>query len=269
MIRGLVVVLAAITVATALLWMFQRRLIYFPDPQTPAVETALPEAEQVNIETSDGLTLAGWYLRAPNRSKGTVLVFNGNAGNRSHRVPLARALSAHGYGVLLFDYRGYGGNPGSPSEAGLHRDASAAREYLETRADVDPRRIVYFGESLGAAVAVGLAVDRPPAALVLRSPFTSLADMGRAHYPLLPSSLLLRDRYDSLSLVPSIEVPIAVVLGGSDKIVPPVQSRRIFEAARQPKHLVVVEGVGHNDPELGHGSRMISDVVAFLDVVTP
>jgi fermentation-respiration switch protein FrsA (DUF1100 family) len=104
-----------------------------------------------------------------------VLVFNGNGGNRAHRAPLAAALSRSGLAVLLFDYRGYGGNPGAPTEPGLLADARAARAYLASRPGVDPGRLVYLGESLGAAVAVALAVEVPPLALVLRSPFTSLA----------------------------------------------------------------------------------------------
>ncbi len=107
-----------------------------------------------------------------------MLVCNGNAGDRSMRADLAAALNRHGLSVLLFDYRGYGGNPGRPSEDGLAADARAAQAWLAGQPDVDPNRIAYFGESLGAAVAIGLAVQRPPAALVLRSPFTSLADVG-------------------------------------------------------------------------------------------
>ena len=122
--------------------------------------------------------------------------------------------------MLLLDYRGYVGNPGSPSEDGLLADARAARAYLLSRADVDPARLVYFGESLGAAVAVALAAEHPPAALILRSPFTSLADIAAVHYPFLPAGLMLRDRYESIERIGRVRAPLLVVAGQRDRIVP-------------------------------------------------
>ena len=145
------------------------------------------------------------------------MVFNGNAGNRAYRVPLALALRRHNVAMLLFDYRGYGGNPGTPTEMGLAADARAARTYLLGRLDVDSARIVYFGESLGSAVAIALAVENPPAALILRSPFTSLADLGQFHYPLLPVRWLLRDRFasiDRMRQVPCLLLVIAAQRSG-------------------------------------------------------
>ena len=147
----------------------------------------LADVEPVTFETIDGLSLSGWFFAASGPSPPvTVLVFNGNAGNRWHRCPLAAALQRHGFQVLLVDYRDYGGNPGAPSKNGLAADGRATRVYLAGRSDVDLSRLAYFGESLGTAVAVDLAVEHPPAALVLRSPFTSMADLGRYHYPFVP-----------------------------------------------------------------------------------
>jgi uncharacterized protein len=193
-----------------------------------------------------------------------VLVCNGNGGDRSMRAALAAALSRMGLAVLLFDYRGYGGNPGSPSEEGLAADARAALGYLAGRPEVDPGRVVYLGESLGAAVALRLAVERPPAALVLRSPFASLAEVGRRHYPFLPVSLLLRDRYDSAALVGRLTAPLLVVAGSRDRIVPASHSRRLFAAAPEPKRLVVLDGADHNDHDLHAGPRLVGELRAFL-----
>ena len=166
----------------------QRRLIYFPSPgPVPSAATLLPGGRDVVLDTEDGKRLGAWYLPATGGQPGpAVVVFNGNGGDRSGRAQLAVGLSRLGMSVLLFDYRGYGGNPGPPSEKGLAADARAAQAWLAAQPEVDPDRIVYFGESLGAAVAIGLAMERPPAALVLRSPFTSLAEVGRVHYPWLP-----------------------------------------------------------------------------------
>lgn len=268
--KALALILAAIVVFAALIWLFQRSLIYFPTGGTPPLGALAPGAEEVTFPTDDGLTLAGWFLSAAGGSRGTVIVFSGNAGNRAHRVPLAEGLADRGYAVLLVDYRGYGGNPGRPNEAGLTLDAAAARSYVETRPDVDPGRLAYFGESLGAAVALRLAADEPPSALVLRSPFTSLVEVGRVHYPMLPVSLLLRDRYDSTGLVTRIDSPLMVIAGSADAIVPPEQSRRLYEqAGSEVKRLLVVEGADHNDPELSHGAGMVLAVAAFLDEVVP
>ena len=272
----LLVVVAVLAAALGLLWLFQRRLLYFPTPgPVPPAASVLPGAEDVTFETADGLRLAGWFVPAPpggpadrvGRARPAVLVCNGNGGDRSMRAPLAAALSRMGLAVLLFDYRGYGGNPGHPTEEGLAADARAALGYLAARPEVDPERVIYFGESLGAAVALRLATERPPAALVLRSPFASLAEVGRRHYPVLPVSLLLRDRYDSAALAGRLDAPLLVVAGGRDQIVPAGHSRRLFDAAPQPKRLVVLEGADHNDHELLAGPRLLAELRAFLDGV--
>jgi fermentation-respiration switch protein FrsA (DUF1100 family) len=132
------------------------------------------------------------------------------------------------------------------------------------RPDVDPGRIVYFGESLGAAVAVDIAEEHPPAAIVLRSPFTSLADVGRVHYPFLPVALLLREHYRSLDRMPDIRTPVLVLASREDEIVPFELSRRLYDAAGGPKHMAVIAGRGHNDPELLAGPGLVAEVVRFL-----
>ncbi len=254
--------------ALALLWISQRRLIYFPTQAVPDAGSVLPGMEEVTYSTDDGLTLEAWFVPTTGgNSSGTVMVFNGNAGNRTGRIPLAQALSEHGFAVLLVDYRGYGGNQGRPSESGLAADARAAVAYLKTRSDVDTGRLVYFGESLGAAVALRLAEHQEPAALVLRSPFTSLPDIGSTHYPFLPTSLMLWDRYPNLETIRGIEAPILVIAGAADSIVPVEQSRKIFEASLGTKRLVVIDGADHNDFALTAGAQLVEEVVAFLDDV--
>jgi uncharacterized protein len=297
----LLVVAAVLAASVGLLWAFQRRLIYLPSPgPIPPAASFLPGAEDVSFETADGLRLQGWFVpptpvaipvdnqtthsagsvtlpegaptpagrgeARPGRGEAwaAVLVCNGNGGDRSMRADLAAALTRLGLAVLLFDYRGYGGNPGSPTEAGLAADARAALAYLAGRPEVDPARVVYLGESLGAAVALRLATERPPAALVLRSPFASLVEVGRRHYPVLPVSLLLRDRYDSAALAGRLAAPLLVVAGGRDRIVPASHSRRLFAAAPEPKRLVVLEGADHNDHDLLAGPRLVDALRSFL-----
>jgi fermentation-respiration switch protein FrsA (DUF1100 family) len=249
-----------LALVTGLLWGFQRSLIYLPSG-TPGAAPA--GAEDVVLRTSDGLELAAWWFPARDPDAPAVLVTNGNGGHRGLREPLARALQDAGLAVLLFDYRGYGGNPGSPSEEGLALDARAARAYLVEDAGVPPERLVYVGESLGAGVATGLAAEHPPAGLVLRSPFHDLAAMAAVHYPFVPARLLLRDRYPVAEQVARIEVPTIVVYGSADTIVPPEQSRAVAEAARGLVRAVEVPGADHNDPVLLDGDAVVQ---AVLDV---
>jgi uncharacterized protein len=273
MSRLLIIAAGSVAVVAAvltLIWTMQRRLMYFPTGDVPtAGEIGLSDVEPVTFETADGLGLNGWFVAASGPSpRITVLVFNGNAGNRAHRAPLAAALQRHGLQVLLVDYRGYGGNPGTPTENGLAADSRAAHAYLAGRPDVDASRIVYFGESLGTAVAIDLAVEHPPAALVLRSPFTSLTDVGRYHYPFLPVRLLLRDRFAAIEQIRRIRVPLLVIAGGRDRIVPIENTRRLYDASVAPKTLLVLPNADHNDVELLAGEEMIRAIIHFLQPLT-
>ena len=251
------------------IWIGQRRLIYFPDAAVPVPEAVgLSLVETVGIPAAGVGQLHGWFLASPTPPAAfTVIVFNGNAGNRAYRAPLAASLRRHGFNVLLFDYRGFGGNAGKPSEDGLAADARAVRAYALTRRDVDPGRLVYFGESLGSAVATTLAAEHAPAALILRSPFTSMVDVGQVHYPVLPVRWLLRDRFVSSEAIGRVRAPLLIIAGDRDRIVPFDQSRRLYDLAAGPKEMVVIEGADHNDLTLLNGAQMIGAIVRFLEPI--
>ena len=254
----------AVVALLAVLWSAQRGLLYFPDGR-PVLRASslLAGGEDVTFLTEDGLRLGGWLVPSQGPTIAAVLVCNGNAGNRSDRAPLAAALARAGFAVLLFDYRGYGGNAGDPTEEGLLRDARAAETYLRTRAGGAP--VAYIGESLGAAVAVTLASERPPLALVLRSPFTSLADIGAHHYPYLPvHPALLRDTYRSIERIGAVRAPVLVIAAEHDRIVPPAFSRRLHDAAAEPKRYVLVPGADHNDRALLSGETVVAEMVRFI-----
>lgn len=228
----------------------QRRLIYFPDTSpVPAAGEVIDRARDVALRTSDGLDLGAWFVPADEGADlgVAVLVAPGNGGNRAGRAGLAVELRRRGLAVLLMDYRGYGGNPGSPSEAGLARDAVAAARALEERG-YPPERTIYFGESLGTGVVAALQSQRPPAGLVLRSPFTELADVGAHHYPWLPVRLVLRDRFEVLSRLTGSSVPTTVIYGDRDTIVPAALSARVADAVPVLVERVVLPGADHNDP---------------------
>lgn len=266
MVRFLVWAVSGVVLVVAGLWLFQRRLIYLPTQRVPPIGDVASGWQEVAFDTADGLTLNGLYF-PPEFEEPVVVVFNGNAGNRADRLPLGNVFAGEGFGVVLVDYRGYGGNPGHPTESGLARDARAALRWVQDHASGHP--MVYFGESLGAAVAIELAVAEPPDALVLRSPFTSLAAVGAFHYRFLPVRLMLWDEFPSLEQIREVAVPTLVIAGSSDSIVPIDQSRAIYDAATHPKTWIVVDGADHNDPPLTAGPELIEATTRFLAEVVP
>jgi uncharacterized protein len=267
-VRGVVVLVVLAGILLGMAWGFQRSLIYFPSTSgVGSASAAVPGARDVELRTEDGLTLGAWLVPAESPERDvTVLVANGNGGDRSLRASLARALAAEGLTVLLFDYRGYGGNPGTPSEEGLARDVRAARAFLLDNG-VPADRILYYGESLGSAVVTELAAEHPPAGLLLRSPFVDLASVGEVHYPLVPVRAFLRDRYPLAEHLAQVRVPTTVVYGTADSIVPPDQSRAVADAAPRLRQLVEVEGAGHNDLALLDGPALIEAVVDLADQI--
>ena len=264
----LAVLLVVVLAIAATVWFGQWSQMYHPDRTTPpAAAQVLPGAQDVTLTTSDGLTLGAWYLPPTGSCTGTVLVAYGNGGNRAGRVGLARAIGDRGFGVLLFDYRGYGGNAGRPTEDGLARDARAARTFLLDRQGVAPEGLIYLGESLGTGVVSALAVEHPPAAMVLRSPMTSFPDVVQA-LSKVPVGWVLRDRFPVRADVAQVTVPIAVVYGSGDTIVPAGQSREVAQTARDGGADVVeveVPGANHNDAVLAEGADLTDALVAVAE----
>ena len=196
----------------------------------------------------------------------TWLWFHGNAGNIGDRVENLKLLHDEvGVNVFLFDYRGYGRSRGRPTEKGTYLDADAALAYLRSRSDVSQEHIIYYGRSLGAAVAVDLATRHPPYGLILESPFPSVRYMARQAYSFLPAWPLLRARYDSLAKMATVEAPVLVLHGDNDNLVPIEAGRKLFDAAREPKDFYTVQGAGHNDSYIVGGQLYFTALQAFED----
>jgi hypothetical protein len=226
------------------LFVFQRRLLYRPRRTRPVLnDLVLLGVGEVELETADGLTLNSWYL-PPRPGRPVIAYFHGNGGNIGYRNERLRRLAQQGYGVLLAEYRGYGGNPGRPSERGLFADGEAALAFLGDRG-VGPDRLVLWGESLGSGVAVYLAARRSIAALVLEAPFTSVAAAAQYQYPFVPAICLVRDRFDSLSRITQVTAPLLILHGERDRVVPVRHGRALLAAATAPKE-------GWFCPEAGH-----------------
>jgi uncharacterized protein len=205
------------------------------------------EFEDAWFEAADGTKLHGWYVPHPN-PRAVVLFAHGNAGNLSHRYELLQSLAELGVSVMIFDYRGYGRSTGSPSEAGVLADARAARRWLAKRAGIKESDIVLMGESLGGGVMVDLAATDGARALILENTFTSLPDVAAYHYPWLPVRWLMRSQLNSAAKIGRYHGPLLQFHGDADTIIPFEMGRQLFEAANDPKHLVVISGGDHNDP---------------------
>jgi uncharacterized protein len=240
-------------------------LLYLP---ARAVARTPAAADDVTIRTEDGERLHGWWVPARGPSVGHVLLCHGNAGNVGDRLPHVELLSAAGFDVLAFDYRGYGRSTGRPSEPGLRLDARAARAALLARAGVDAGRVLYLGESLGGAVALALALESPPAGVILQSAFTSVRDMARLHYPLIPRALV-PDVYPTLRLIGGLRAPLLVLHGARDEIVPLMYGEALFEAAPGPKRMHVLSDVGHNDVLAGAGAEWTRAISTWAEEHLP
>lgn len=253
-IRIVLIVVGSIVLVVGSIWLAQRRFIYFPGgpPDSPPDDWSATE-----VRTADDLTLSGWFNVGDGASP-VVVVFHGNAGTRADRIALGSGLVDAGLGVLLTDYRGYAGNPGSPSEEGLRIDARAFVEWVA--AEHGQRSLVLFGESLGAAVAVAVANEYPAKAVVLRSPFTSLPDAASVHYRIIPVHAMLWDSWPVAEEIRGVTAPVTVIAGTADDIVPFEQSQAVFAAAPNPTDWVAITGANHNDESLAHGPDVIAAI---------
>jgi len=256
------VVIAVAGVVVGSMWALQRRLIYFPDDRPlPPAAAVLEGARDVTLTTADGLELQAWFVAPSGTGTGmAVLVAHGNGGNIADRAAFAAELAARGLAVLLLEYRGYGGNPGAPSEDGLALDAEAAVTAL-LDLGYPPERTVFFGESLGTGVVARLAATHAPAGVVLRSPFPDLAEVGAHHYPFLPVRAVLTDRFPVTENLSRVTAPVVVIRGDRDSIVPTELSHAVAAAAPTLVEEVVLPA-DHNDPIM-FGAQ-VADVVARL-----
>ena len=244
----------------ALMYIFQRSLMYFPDrTRTPPAAAGLPQAEEVILKSADGESLIAWYV-PPQGDKPLIIYFHGNGGALNLRANRFRWLTRDGFGLLGLSYRGYGGSTGTPTEAGMLLDAAAAYDFAAARYPAG--RIVPWGESLGTAVAVALAAERPVGGLILDAPFTSAADIGASAYPFLPVRWFIKDSFRSDQRIGRVRAPLLVLHGEMDGIIPIRFSERLFALANEPKQMVRFPSGGHVNLD-DHGAP---DVVrAFLN----
>ena len=245
----------------AVLYSVQGSLLFLPSGQVPdAAAAGVPGLRTVQVRTADGLDLAAWFLPPPPGGP-TVLYFHGNGGGIGGRIGRAQRIAGRGWGLLMLEYRGYGGNPGTPSEDGLAADALGALDALAALG-VPSSRVVLYGESLGTGVAVRLAAARPVAAVVLDAPYTSIADVAQLQYWFLPAHLLVSNPFNILSRVGRINAPLLVMQGDRDTVIPPAMGQAVFEAAREPKQLWVSAGGRHENAMETGGEAVMAAFIA-------
>ena len=247
-----------------LMYLFQRKLQYIPDQRRLAPEQAgVADAEELTLVTADGERVVAWY--APARTgKPTIVYFHGNGGALWYRADRMKLAMEAGYGMLLAGYRGYGGSTGTPTEAGLLMDGRAAIDRLR-KVDVPFDRMVFYGESLGTGVAVQLAAQTPPGAVVLESPFTSAADVGAAVYWWLPVRLLMKDQFRSADAIANMRSPLLIVHGVRDRVVPITSGRQLFKGAQEPKRMIEISDGEHN---MALGGELWREIMDFIDKST-
>lgn len=245
--------------------LLHRYFIYLPDrARIDPKDAGLSGVEEVVFKATDGTKLIAWY-RPARGSKPTLLYFTGNSGNAASRAGKIRAITADDYGVFMLNYRRYGGSEGWPSETRITADALSAYDCLRGLG-VAPHDIVAYGESLGTAVATRLSLQRHVEALVLEAPFTSIVDVGRLMWKGFPLSLIMADKYRTIDRIGAVKVPLLIVHGGRDAVIPLDQARHVFHAANEPKSMSVVPQAGHNDLfDRGAWER----VRGFIDALRP
>jgi len=250
------------------MYVFQRNLLYFPSTEIPdRAQAGVPDMRVVTLKTDDGYSLLSWYKDAqPGRP--TIVLFHGNGGHIGHRGYKARLFIDAGFGILLVVYRGYGGNPGKPSEKGFHADARAALSFLVDE-KVDLGRIVLYGESLGTGVAIELATDvktnHSIKSIVLEAPYTSISEVAAHHYPFLMARIIVKDSFESYSKIGRFSGDLLVIHGERDRTVPIFFGRKLFSAAREPKKAYWLPELGHNDVFQQETARLVIDHLRRLN----
>lgn len=244
--KFLLTLLAIYAVFVLLVFLGQRKLMYYPSTQrVQPAELGLSGIDEVTLELGNGHELHSWYAAADD-GQPTLLLFHGNAGAVSDRAHRFVDFMPLGFGLFVLGYPGYGGSDGSPSEAAFTEAATAAYEFLRSQG-LNPADIVIYGESIGSGVAVKLAAQVDASALVLEAPMASAVDVASRHYPYLPVGLLLQDSFLSSERIASIGMPLLIIHGTDDRIIPIESGELLFEAAVEPKTFTPISGAGHND----------------------
>lgn len=266
--------LAFYAVILIAVYLAQRSLQYFPDKNYPGTpqENGVPDMQIVELKTEDGLVLKAWFAAPPKKDGQIVILFHGNAGHIGHRAIKAQHFIDRGIGVLLVEYRGFGGNPGRPTEQGLYHDGRAALRFLEQK-EYTVSQFILYGESIGSGVALQMALEIQPRYMILEAPFSSAADVAKKQYFFLPVDFLLKDRYDNIEKIAEVKTNLLIVHGDEDFVIPIELAELLFARANHPKEFITINGGHHNDLYDHHAGHIVNEwlekQIAAETVVTP
>ena len=258
-IKSFFLLILIYVVITVIVYFYQRKLLYHPFSPQITGEGLVHNFETINFKTSDNFVLKGWF-HLKNSNKKTILFLHGNAGNLDNRIDKLNSLGSMDINFLIISWRGYSGNPGNPSEAGLYKDALSGIEWLNKKG-ISNDQIILYGESLGTAIATEVAQNKNFAGIILEAPFTSMVDMGQKIYPIFPVRFLLKDKYESKNKIKNIKSPILVLHGRKDKIVPFYMGEKIFEIANNPKFKYFTD---LDDHMMNFDDKLINEIEIFI-----
>lgn len=252
----LIVIYVGITVVV---YFYQRKLLYHPFGAEITGEGLIHNFETINFKTSDNFVLKGWF-HLKNFNKKTILFLHGNAGNLDNRIDKLNSLGSMDINFLIISWRGYSGNSGNPSEAGLYKDVLGGIKWLNEKG-ISNDQIILYGESLGTAIATEVGQNKNFAGIILEAPFTSMVDMGQKIYPIFPVKFLLKDKYESENKIKNLKSPLLVLHGRKDKIVPFYMGEKIFEIANNPKFKYFTD---LDDHMMDFDDKLINEIDSFI-----
>jgi uncharacterized protein len=260
LLKLIVVIVLGYLGLIAVMYLAQRRLQYFPDKNPPGkpADVGLKDMQTVTVTTVDDLELVAWFATPNHKTGKIVIIYHGNAGNIANRAIKAAHFMERGYGVFMCEYRGYGGNPGKPTEEGFYIDARAAIKWLEDKGYTTGQFVIY-GESIGTGVAVQMATEIHPRQLILEAPFSSATDVAKRSYGFIPVEKLILDRFDSIAKISMIKTSLFIIHGDEDAVIPIDLSKKLFEFANHPKEFITIERGGHSDLYSHHAGHVIGD----------
>jgi len=246
-----------------LVFFFQGNLLYHPSVNNYVESHSAKEPteiEKIRIITKDKIELLGWFYNRSFKNSKTILFFHGNAGSLENRTYKLNHFKDLNLNFLIIAWRGYSGNKGKPNEAGLYEDARSAIKWLQTQG-VNEKNIILYGESLGTGVAVEIAQNKNYAGIILESPFTSMVHMGKKYYPFFPVSYLLKDKFENYKKINSVSVPILIMHGKVDKIVPFAMGKKMYELANEPKFFYSQE---YGDHMVEYDEKLLQALKNFI-----
>ena len=243
------------------IYLLQRNLLYHPGENNYIGDQLLIPIKKIKIKTQDNIKLISWYHNKNSNKYKTILFLHGNAGSLQNRIHKINHIKNIDVNLLIFAWRGFSGNDGIPTEKGLYKDAKGAVAWLKSEG-INEKNIILYGESLGTGVAVEIAQNKNFAGIILESPFTSMIDIAKDKYPFLPVRLLLKDKYESESKIKNIKIPILIMHGKVDNIVPFYMGKKMYKLANEPKYSYFSE---NDDHMMNFDENLIKELRNFIN----